>query len=127
MESEPIILALAALAQQTRLDVFRLLVKHEPDGLPAGEVARQLTVQQNTMSSHLGILARAGLVRAERQSRSMIYRANLETVQRLVTFLLNDCCGGRAEICAPVVEAISACCIPSLSSTEIRERASVPD
>lgn len=123
MESEQTILALAALAQQTRLDAFRLLVKHEPEGLPAGEIARRLAVPQNTMSSHLGILARAKLVRTERQSRSIIYRANLEAVQGLVTFLLNDCCGGRTEICAPVVAALSACCTPSLIASEIEESA----
>lgn len=123
MESEQTILALAALAQQTRLDVFRLLVKHEPEGLPAGEIARRLAVPQNTMSSHLGILARAKLVRTERQSRSIIYRANLEAVQHLVTFLLNDCCGGRTEICAPVVAALSACCTFSSAATEIEENA----
>ncbi len=123
MESEQIILGLAALAQQTRLDVFRLLVKHEPEGLPAGEIARRLAVPQNTMSSHLGILARAKLVRTERQSRSIIYRANLEAVQHLVTFLLNDCCGGRTEICAPVVAALSACCASSSAATEIEENA----
>ncbi|WP_089174919.1 metalloregulator ArsR/SmtB family transcription factor [Bosea sp. AS-1] len=123
MESEQTILALAALAQQTRLDVFRLLVKHEPEGLPAGEIARRLAVPQNTMSSHLGILARAKLVRTERQSRSIIYRANLVAVQHLVTFLLNDCCGGRTEICAPVVAALSACCTSSAATTEIEENA----
>ncbi len=123
MESEQTILALAALAQQTRLDVFRLLVKHEPEGLPAGEIARRLAVPQNTMSSHLGILARAKLLRTERQSRSIIYRANLEAVQGLVTFLLNDCCGGRTEICAPVVAALSACCASSSAATEIEENA----
>ncbi|TAJ34119.1 metalloregulator ArsR/SmtB family transcription factor [Bosea sp. (in: a-proteobacteria)] len=123
MESEQIILALAALAQQTRLDVFRLLVKHEPEGLPAGEVARRLAVPQNTMSAHLGILARAKLVRTERQSRSIIYRANLEAVQRLITFLLNDCCSGRTEICAPVVAALSACCASPSVATEIKESA----
>ena len=123
MESEQIILGLAALAQQTRLDVFRLLVKHEPEGLPAGEIARRLAVPQNTMSSHLGILARAKLVRTERQSRSIIYRANLVAVQHLVTFLLNDCCGGRTEICAPVVAALSACCASSSAATEIEENA----
>ncbi|WP_293797257.1 helix-turn-helix transcriptional regulator [uncultured Bosea sp.] len=123
MESEQSILALAALAQQTRLDVFRLLVKHEPEGLPAGEIARRLAVPQNTMSSHLGILARAKLVRTERQSRSIIYRADLEAVQHLVTFLLNDCCGGRTEICAPVVAALSACCASSSAATEIEENA----
>ena len=123
MESEQIILGLAALAQQTRLDVFRLLVKHEPEGLPAGEIARRLAVPQNTMSSHLGILARAKLVRTERQSRSIIYRANLVAVQHLVTFLLNDSCGGRTEICAPVVAALSACCASSSAATEIEEHA----
>lgn len=123
MESEQTILALAALAQQTRLDVFRLLVKREPEGLPAGEIARRLAVPQNTMSSHLGILARAKLVRTERQSRSIIYRANLEAVQHLVTFLLNDCCGGRTEICAPVVAALSACCASTSAATEIEENA----
>ena len=123
MESEQIILGLAALAQQTRLDVFRLLVKHEPEGLPAGEIARRLAVPQNTMSSHLGILARAKLVRTERQSRSIIYRANLVAVQHLVTFLLNDCCGGRTEICAPVVAALSACCASSSAAAESEEHA----
>lgn len=120
MESEAAILALAALAQQTRLDVFRLLVKHEPAGLPSGEVARQLAVPQNTMSTHLRILTQAGLVRSERQSRSIIYRADLKTAQRLVTFLLNDCCAGRPEICVLVLEAISGCCSPSSASLDPR-------
>jgi len=101
MESENAILALAALAQATRLDVFRLLVKHEPDGLAAGEIARALAVPQNTMSSHLAILARAELVKSERQSRSIIYRANLATFQDLTSFMVEDCCGGRADLCAP--------------------------
>ncbi|ODT18931.1 MAG: transcriptional regulator [Hyphomicrobium sp. SCN 65-11] len=125
MESEAAILALAALAQQTRLDVFRLLVKHEPAGLPSGEVARQLAVPQNTMSTHLRILTQAHLVRSERQSRSIIYRADLKTAQRLVTFLLNDCCAGRPEICALVLEAISGCCSPSSASPGLKERAPV--
>jgi ArsR family transcriptional regulator, arsenate/arsenite/antimonite-responsive transcriptional repressor len=102
MESEQTILALAALAQSTRLAVFRLLVKHEPDGLAAGGIAKALAVPQNTMSAHLAILGRAGLVMSERKSRSIIYRANLATVQDLTSFLVEDCCGGRAELCAPV-------------------------
>ena len=81
MESEEAILALAALAQGTRLDVFRRLVKHEPEGIAAGELARLLEVPQNTMSSHLAVLARAGLVAAERHSRSIIYRADLKAFQ----------------------------------------------
>ncbi len=102
MESENAILKLAALAQSTRLDVFRLLVKHEPDGLAAGDIAKALAVPQNTMSAHLAILGRAGLVMSERKSRSIIYRASLATLQDLTSFLVEDCCGGRADLCAPV-------------------------
>jgi len=102
MESEHAILALAALAQSTRLGVFRLLVKYEPGGLAAGDIARELAVPQNTMSAHLAILARAGLVISERKSRSIIYRANLAALQDLTSFMVEDCCGGRAELCAPV-------------------------
>jgi ArsR family transcriptional regulator len=102
MELEQAILALAALAQTTRLAVFRLLVRHEPDGLAAGEVAKAIAVPQNTMSAHLAILARAGLVMSERKSRSIIYRANLARFQDLTSFMVEDCCGGRAELCAPV-------------------------
>src|SRR5580704_8452456 len=101
MEQEQAILAFAALAQSTRLDVFRLLVKHEPDGLPAGEIAKACAVPQNTMSAHLAILARARLVMSERKSRSIIYRANLATFQDLTSFMVEDCCGGSAELCAP--------------------------
>ena len=112
MESEQAILALAALAQSTRLDVFRLLVKHEPDGLAAGDIARALAVPQNTMSSHLSILSRAGLVTAQRFSRSIVYRAELARFQQVVLFMLQDCCDGRPEICAPVIESLTPCCLP---------------
>ena len=112
MESEQAILAFAALAQPTRLEVFRLLMEHEPDGLPAGEIARHLAVPHNTMSTHLAILNRAGLIDAERQSRSIIYRANLDAVRDLTGFLIKDCCGGHPEICAPLVADLSPCCTP---------------
>ena len=102
MESESAILALAALAQSTRMGVFKLLVRYEPDGLAAGDIARMLAVPQNTMSAHLAILARAGLVTSERKSRSIIYRANLAAFQTLTSFMVEDCCGGRADLCAPV-------------------------
>lgn len=108
MESEAAILSLAALAQSTRLDVFRLLVKHEPQGLAAGEIARVLAVPQNTMSSHLAILSRAGLVLAERSGRSIVYRASLAQLGGVVDFLMEDCCGGRAEPCAPSGKTASA-------------------
>lgn len=112
MESEHAILAFTALAQLTRLEVFRLLMKHEPDGLPAGEIARHLAVPHNTMSTHLAILSRAGLIEAERQSRSIIYRARLDAVRELAGFLVKDCCGGHPEICAPLVAELSPCCPP---------------
>lgn len=112
MESEVAILALAALAQSTRLDVFRLLIQQEPDGLAAGEIARSLAVPQNTMSSHLAILTRAGLVRAKRSGRSIAYRADIEQFQRVVLFMLKDCCGGKSEICAPLIESLKPCCPP---------------
>jgi ArsR family transcriptional regulator, arsenate/arsenite/antimonite-responsive transcriptional repressor len=102
MESEQAIISLAALAQSTRLSVFRLLVKHEPEGLAAGEIAKALAVPQNTMSAHLAVLARAGLVLSERKSRSIIYRADLAALQSLTSFMVEDCCGGRAEQCAPI-------------------------
>src|SRR5438874_9926909 len=100
MESEDTILALAALAQSTRLDVFRLLVKHEPDGLAAGDIAKALAVPQNTMSSHLSILSRAGLVTAQRLGRSIVYRAGLGGFRSVMLFMVRDCCDGRPEICA---------------------------
>jgi ArsR family transcriptional regulator, arsenate/arsenite/antimonite-responsive transcriptional repressor len=110
VENESAISALGALAQGTRLDVFRLLVRHEPDGLAAGEIARQLDVPQNTMSAHLGILARAGLVRSERQSRSIIYRADLDGLRALTLFLVKDCCAGNAALCAPLIAELAPCC-----------------
>jgi ArsR family transcriptional regulator len=112
MEIESAILALAALAQSTRLDVFRLLVKHEPEGLAAGEIAKALAVPQNTMSAHLAVLSRAGLVTTRRISRSIVYRADLTGFQNVMSFLVNDCCDGRPEICAPLIESITPCCPP---------------
>ena len=110
MESSEAIAALAALAQQTRLEAFRLLVRREPDGLAAGDVARLMAVPQNTMSAHLAVLARCGLVRGERRSRSIVYRADLARIRALVAFLLKDCCEGRPELCAPMIEDLTPCC-----------------
>ncbi len=112
MENKVAITAFAALAQSTRLDTFRLLVKHEPDGIPAGELARILDVPQNTMSTHLATLSRAGLVRGERQSRSIIYRADLDRFRELTLFMIKDCCGGSAELCAPLIKSLTPCCEP---------------
>ncbi len=110
MDNSSAMAALGALAQSTRLDAFRSLVRHEPGGMAAGEIARQLNVPANTLSTHLTILARAGLVRAERQSRSIIYRADVDSLRALMLFLAKDCCAGDAEKCAPLVAQLIPCC-----------------
>jgi ArsR family transcriptional regulator len=103
MDKESAILTLAALAQGTRLDVFRLLVKHEPQGLPAGDIARSLAVPHNTLSSHLSILSHAGLVEGERRSRSIVYRAKLVRFREMTLYLVKNCCQGAPELCAPLI------------------------
>ncbi len=118
MDSDQAILAFSALAQPTRLEVFRLLMEHEPDGLPAGEVARRMGVPHNTMSTHLAILTRTGLIDAERQSRSIVYRAQLEAVRGLAGFLVKDCCGGRPELCASLIADLTPCCPPQKPSSK---------
>ena len=110
METEPAILALAALAQSTRLEAFRLLVRHEPDGLPAGDISNHLAIPANTLSSHLGVLTRAGLIKSERRSRSIIYRADLDGLRALTLFLVKDCCAGNAELCGPLIAELAPCC-----------------
>jgi DNA-binding transcriptional ArsR family regulator len=91
--------ALAALAQPTRLAVFRLLVREGPAGLPAGEVAARLGVQPATLSFHLAQMERAGLLASRRRSRQILYAADFAAMRALVGFLLDDCCHGRPEIC----------------------------
>jgi DNA-binding transcriptional ArsR family regulator len=92
--------ALAALGQPTRLGIFRLLIASEPDGLPAGAIAEKIGCPHNTLSSHLSILARSGLARGARDGRSIVYRADIDAIRSLIGFLVNDCCGGRPEMCA---------------------------
>ena len=100
--------AFAALGQPTRLEVLRLLMRREPDGLPAGAIADAIGCPQNTLSTHLSILARAGLVRGTRDGRSIVYRASITAVRDLVTFLMHDCCDGHPEICG-LVEPSPGC------------------
>ncbi|WP_201551086.1 ArsR/SmtB family transcription factor [Psychrobacter fjordensis] len=109
MEITNAIASFAALSQETRLNAFRLLVSQEPEGLPAGEIARQLTVPHNTMSAHLSVLARAGWVVSQRQSRQIIYRASLSHMEAVVQFLLQDCCAGHPELCASLMDSLSGC------------------
>jgi DNA-binding transcriptional ArsR family regulator len=113
MEMDTAIKRLSAIAQEARLEVFRLLVKAGPDGMAAGDVARKLGVPANTMSAQLLLLSNAGLVRARREGRSIIYAINFEAMRDLLVFLTEDCCGGRAEMCAPLAEIASRCCTPN--------------
>ncbi len=108
MKSNNAIGALGALAQETRLAVFRLLIKEGPNGLSAGTVAARVGVPPATLSFHLGQLERAGLIRSRRQSRSIIYAADIEGTRRLIAFLTEDCCQGQPEICGrPVLSDCS--------------------
>ncbi|HWA88959.1 MAG TPA: metalloregulator ArsR/SmtB family transcription factor [Rhizomicrobium sp.] len=110
MEIELAIKRLSAISQEARLEVFRLLVKAGPEGMAAGEVARTLGVAANTLSAQLLILSNAGLMRARREGRSIIYAVNFEAMRDLLVFLTEDCCAGRAEMCAPLAEIASRCC-----------------
>jgi DNA-binding transcriptional ArsR family regulator len=118
MNSDDAIDTFSALAQTTRLKAFRLLVEHEPAGLPAGEIARLMEVPQNTMSSHLAVLSRAGLVGFERNSRTVIYRARLDRVRDIASFLVSDCCAGNPELCAPLIAEFTPCCTPTSVAKE---------
>lgn len=109
MEQDSAIIALAALAHPTRLNAFRLLVRHEPDGLPTGALVEESGVTQSTFSTHLAVLARAELVIAERRGRQQIQRANIDTLRTLMTFLAKDCCQGRAELCEPLLADLTCC------------------
>jgi ArsR family transcriptional regulator, arsenate/arsenite/antimonite-responsive transcriptional repressor len=103
MEKTDAVAALAALAQDNRLDVFRLLVQAGPEGIPAGEIAKALKLAPNTLTFHFDRLRAAGLVTVRRNGRSMIYAARFEAMNALLGFLTENCCQGAAEACAPVV------------------------
>jgi ArsR family transcriptional regulator len=101
MEKTDAVSALAALAQDSRLDVFRLLVQAGPDGLPAGEIANALRLAPNTLTFHFDRLRAAGLVTVRRDGRQMIYAARFETMNALLGYLTQNCCGGAADTCLP--------------------------
>lgn len=106
--------AFAALSQDTRLGMVRLLVKAGPNGVPAGELADEIGVSASNLSFHLKELQHAGLVEARREARSIIYSADYGALRGLIGFLMKDCCGARPEICEPVL-ADAACCVPAKS------------
>ena len=106
MEMKNALSAFEALGQPTRLAVFRLLVQTGSDGLAAGDIALSLDLRPNTLSTHLAILAQSGLVTAARRGRSIRYASDMQGLRALMTWLLQDCCGGKPETCGPILDQI---------------------
>jgi DNA-binding transcriptional ArsR family regulator len=113
MKKREVLAALAALAQENRLDVFRLLVEAGPQGLPAGSVAEKLELAPSNLTFHFDRLREAGLVTVRRDGRSMIYAARFDRMNGLLGYLTENCCGGQAEQCAP-----AACKTPAKAPRE---------
>ncbi|WP_077145628.1 helix-turn-helix transcriptional regulator [Sphingopyxis sp. KK2] len=109
MNNDAALLALAALAHPTRLDAFRLLVQHEPEGLSTGQLVEQSGLTQSTFSTHLAVLAKAGLVQSEKCGRQFIQRPDINALRGLMLFLAKDCCQGRAELCEPLLAELACC------------------
>jgi ArsR family transcriptional regulator len=114
MESIIAVEMLSALGHEGRLSVFRLLVKAGPSGTAAGEIARTLGVLPNTLSANLAVLSRAGLIVSRREGRSILYSARYDGMQDLLSWLVEDCCNGRPEICGPLAEVAGACRIAAV-------------
>jgi DNA-binding transcriptional ArsR family regulator len=110
---------LSALAHEGRLAIFRLLIEAGHGGLAAGDIARRLGVLPNSLSANLTVLSHADLVSSRREGRSIIYTARYERMGALLAYLMQDCCGGLPEICAPLAEVVNkaACCLPEPSTT----------
>lgn len=110
MEKSDAIAALGALAHDARLDVFRLLVQAGPEGMAAGDIARVTGAVSSTLSANLAVLTRAGLISSRRDGRSIIYAAGYDQMRDLLGFLMEDCCAGKPEICAPLMAMASRPC-----------------
>jgi len=110
MDSNNTLSAFSALSQQTRLDVFRLLIKAGKEGLLAGAIGDALNVRQNTMSANLSVLLNSGLIRNERQGRTIRYFADFNALGGLLAFLMEDCCGGEPEKCQPLIDQLTCAC-----------------
>jgi len=123
MKKSNVIMALGALAQKTRLDIFRMLVQKGPNGLPAGEIGERLGQPSPTLSFHLNQLRFAGLVTSRRESRSIIYSANFKSMSDLLAYLTDNCCGGRPELCLPAATRERASeCAPQLTARPTKNR-----
>lgn len=109
MDSSLALPMFAALSHPTRLDAFRLLVEHEPDGLTTGQLVEASGLSQSTFSTHLAVLAKAGLVTADKQGRQQVQRASITALRDLMLFLAKDCCKGRPELCEPLLAELACC------------------
>ncbi len=109
MEKTLALTALSALGHEQRLDIFRFLVRCGPKGAVAGDIASALSSLPNTLSANLSVLAQAGLVQGEREGRFIRYHANMDAMQSLIGFLMEDCCGGDASLCAPAFNELKSC------------------
>ena len=103
MDQTRAIEAFAALAQDSRMAIYRMLVRKEPTGLPVGEISRQLNIVPSTLSGHLAILKRAGLLNSTRHQREIHYTANMTVMRELVGFMLEDCCNGQIDRCTEIL------------------------
>jgi len=112
MNERRIVASLAALAHGHRLRIFRLLVKRGPSGMPAGEIAERVGIGPTNMSFHLKELDRAGLLRATRDGRYVRYAVDVEGMRKLLTYLTEDCCEGRPELCGAAFVAAAKVCRP---------------
>lgn len=108
MESKVAVAGLSALGHEGRLAIFRLLVQSGPAGVAAGEIARRLNTLPNSLSANLAVLSRAGLIASRREGRSILYAADYAAMGALLGFLMEDCCGGDPQICAPFM-GVTAC------------------
>ncbi len=106
MDQERAVETFTALAQESRLAIYRLLVREEPHGLPVGEISRRLDIVPSTLSGHLGVLKRAGLLKSTRHQREIHYATNLDAMGDLVRFMLEDCCDGKVENCSEIASLI---------------------
>lgn len=123
METNTAVIALAALAQETRLSIFRLLVKAGPEGLPAGRIGEELEVPGATLSFHLKELSHAALVTSHQEGRFIYYSVDFKRMAALMTFLTEKCCEGMPEACLSVVEtALNRCCLPKKKRNTARRK-----
>jgi len=109
MDTSQALEAFSALSHETRLTVFKLLIKEGEQGLSAGVIAKQLKVQPSTLTAHLHILKRASLIQSTRQQQKIVYSANLQGTRKLLRFLTRECCHGHPEICAELSDSAKVC------------------